>query len=164
MYNAKKMRKIKIKLILIQILALMFLIAAVQRLYVSFQADKYEAIMASDWQKFESLTSLTVGGLFYEEILWGLVGLFLGTILIGYINWKNKAPLINTVLTFVTVLILFQIGFFSGGAARHYVDAIWESMALDYRLTYLIAGLVFGLISLTLFLKSFKKSTIHNNA
>lgn len=161
------MRKIRLKLILLQTLSLIFLIAGVQRLYIATQAEKYEAIGASDWEMFETLTSQTVGEFLFNETLWALVGLLFGITFIGYVNWRNKKSLLNTLLIFSIVLILFQIGLFNGGLFNNYINTFWGAMGINFTITFIIAGIVFGLLSAILIITSLKiknrKSTIHNS-
>jgi len=57
----KMIKKIKIKIVLFETIALIFIINGLQRLYVASQGAKYDAIMSDNWEKFESLTTLTIG-------------------------------------------------------------------------------------------------------
>ena len=160
------MRKIDLKLIVLQALALIFLIAGVQRLYVAFQADKYKAIW-SDGENFQSLYSITVGELFLYQELWSLAAFLIGIAILTLLNKKRGIPVLNAISVFVLVLILYLIGFFSGGKIKLAIDAFWESMALDYQATYFIAGIFLFAIGFTIAIKSLRlnreKSTIHNN-
>ncbi|WP_188439973.1 hypothetical protein [Planktosalinus lacus] len=79
-------KKINIKIILFETIALIFIINGLQRLYVASQGAKYDAIISRNWEKLESLTSLTAGQVLANRADWTFGFLITGVLVIGFIN------------------------------------------------------------------------------
>ena len=60
-------KKINIKLILVQTNFVFLLNTGLKSLYLSSQSEIYETIIAEDYDKFKSLTDLTMGKLLYNQ-------------------------------------------------------------------------------------------------
>ena len=158
--------KLKIKLILLESLSLIFIINGIRRLQIAYNGEKYEALINDDWKKFKSLTNETVGDLFAYGALWVVGIIIFGILVIGFINWKNKIKIINSVAVFVIIIGIAVTGSFMSGIINKYLNYFCGLFAKSYSISFLIGGIILSLVGITILWKAIdinKKSTVHNN-
>ncbi|OAD90368.1 hypothetical protein A7A78_06465 [Aequorivita soesokkakensis] len=157
-------KKIHLSLILFETLALFFLINGIQRLYLASQREKFNAIMSDDLDKYYSLTSLKASDFFIVRGYWTFGAFILGILIIGIINWKNKINIINSILTFVIVLLLFPTGVFVKGILNNYLNYFSGLFSENYSISFLIGGSILSLIGLIILwrITHAKENTMHN--
>ncbi len=159
-------KKFYLSLILFETLALFFLINGIQRLYLASQGEKFNAIMNNDLDKYYSLTSIYASEFFVRRGYWTVGAFIFGILLIGIINWKSKINIINSILTFLIVFILFPTGVFVKGILNNYLNYFSGLFSENYSISFLISGAILSLIGLTILWKTTqnKRNTMHNNA
>lgn len=146
-------KKINLKIILLEILALFFFINGIQRLYVTSQGEKYQAIFTDNWDKFESLTSLSPGEFTLYRAYWAFGAFIVGSILIGIVNRRNKISVINLVIILIVMFLLFTAGLFTNSLINIYMNSFGGLFSDSFATSNLIGGVVFTLISIVLFWK-----------
>lgn len=146
-------KKINLKIILLEILALFFFINGIQRLYVTSQGEKYQAIFTDNWDKFESLTSLSPGEFILYRAYWAFGAFIVGSILIGIVNRRNKISVINLVIILIVMFLLFTAGLFTNSLINIYMNSFGGLFSDSFATSNLIGGVVFTLISIVLFWK-----------
>ncbi|MHB0756862.1 hypothetical protein [Polaribacter sp. M15] len=157
-------KQINIKLIILESISMIFLVNGIQRLYVASQGQKYDALMSQNWEKFESLTSESVGQFFANRAFWTLGIILVGILIIGIINWKNKIGIINTMLLFLIVIGIAMNGFFLTGITHQYLNYFCGIFAESWGISFLIGGIIITLIGILILWKTINlnKNTIHN--
>ena len=158
-------KQINIKLILLECLALIFIINGIQRLYIASQGKIYDAVINGNWKKFESLTSDSLGEFFYKRALWTFGIILVGFLAVGIINWINKIRIINSIILFLIIVGITMTGFFLNGIPNQYLNYFCELFAESYGLSFFIGGTILTTIGVAILWKSidFNKNTIHNN-
>lgn len=147
-------KQISIKLILLESFALIFIINGLQRLYIASQGQKYDAVMSENWEKFESLTSESIGQFFVNRAYWTFGIILVGILAIGIINWKNKIRIINSIILLVIVLGISMTGFFLSGITNQYLNYFCGIFAESYGLSFFIGGTILTIIGITILWKS----------
>lgn len=150
----KMIKQISIKLILLESFALIFIINGLQRLYIASQGQKYDAVMSENWEKFESLTSESIGQFFVNRAYWTFGIILVGILAIGIINWKNKIRIINSIILLVIVLGISMTGFFLSGITNQYLNYFCGIFAESYGLSFFIGGTILTIIGITILWKS----------
>jgi hypothetical protein len=155
----KIIRKLSIKLILFQILALHLFGNAFFHFYYFLNADFYECIMRSNPESirscWEPYKDQTLGSLISQPFHFMFYGLCFGVLLIILINLIKKKSLWNVVLITILYIFLMYIRAFSDkyldswiySFGRTFSDKIWLS-DLIASLTSLVIGLLLILLSL----------------
>jgi hypothetical protein len=152
-------KQINIKLILLECLALIFIINGIQRLYIASQAKIYDAVINENWKKFESLTSDSIGEFFSNRALWTFGIILVGFLAVGIINWINKIRII----LFLIIVGISVTGFFLSGTTNQYLNYFCGLFAESYGLSFFIGGTILTTIGVAILWKSidFNKNTIH---
>lgn len=159
-------KKINAKIIVLEILAVFFLINGIQRLYLASQGEKFNAIMNSDMEKYYSLTS-TYASVFLERRgYWSLGGFMIGILLIGIINWKIKIHFINSMVTFLIIFMLLPSGLFMKGLINNSLNNFCAHFGVSYSFSYLIGSLILIIIGVLILWKILimKKDKNHTTA
>ena len=163
------MRKMKeslnLKLILLECFALFFIISGINRLYVAYNGEQFDALMSKNWEKFELLTDLPIGDFLTDQAYWTLVGLIIGILIVGIINWKNKFRLINSIVVLILTFGISFTGIYSSGIINRYLNYFCGIFAEGYGIAFLIGGMIIFLIGASILWKtiSIYKNTVYNN-
>ena len=144
------LKKLNSKLILIQSTFLFLLVTGMKRLYIASYSDVYEAIIAEDFDKLELLTDLSIGEFITNQVLWPFGFFLVGVLLIGLINWRYKASILNSSLTFIIVFPLFPLGLFSRGYVSSSFNSFCYLFAEKMETAFYIGGTVLTLIAVAL--------------
>lgn len=106
------LKKLNAKLILIQCAFLVLFVTGMKRLYLASQSDVYEAIIEGDFEKLGLLTDLSLGDIFFNQVMWPFGFFLIGVLIMGIINRIYRVSIFNSILTFVIVFLLFPLGHF----------------------------------------------------
>ncbi|WP_225037295.1 hypothetical protein [Winogradskyella sp. SM1960] len=157
-------QKFNLKLILLECFALIFIISGIDRLYVAFNGEKFDALMEEDWKKFESLTDVRIGEFFVNQAYWTFGIILIGILVVGLINWKNKFGIINSIIVLILTIGISTTGIYSTGIINRYLNYFCGIFAEGYGLAFLIGGLIIAFIGIAILWKTIKmnKSTVHN--
>ncbi|MEX0998273.1 MAG: hypothetical protein WDZ45_14580 [Flavobacteriaceae bacterium] len=143
-------KKIKIKIVLFETIALIFIIHGLQRLYVASQGAKYDALMNENWEKFEYLTNLTAGQFLANRGIWTFGILITGVLVIGFLNWKKKINIINSILLFLLIIGIAPTGFYMKGIVNNYLNYFSGLFGEKYGISFFIGGTILTLIGITI--------------
>ncbi len=157
-------KQINIKLILLESVALIFLINGLQRLYMASQGLKYDALLNENWDKFKSLTSESLGDFFAMRAFWTLGFISFGIIAIGVINWKKGVAIINSIILFIIILGVTMTGFFLSGITNNYLNYFCGIFTENYGTSFFVGGNILTIIGIVILWKTINlnKNTIHN--
>jgi len=160
----KMIQKFNLKLILLECFALIFIISGIDRFYVAYKGNQFDALMSEDWEKFESLTDVRVGEFFANQAYWTIASLIIGILIVGLINWKNKFGIINSIVVLILTFGISATGIYSDGIINGYLNYFCGIFAEGYGMAFLIGGLIIALIGIMILWKTIKmnKSTVHN--
>lgn len=160
----KMIQKFNLKLILLECFALIFIISGINRFYVAYNGNQFDALMSEDWEKFESLTDVRVGEFFANQAYWTIASLIIGILIVGLINWKNKFGIINSIAVLILTFGISATGIYSDGIINRYLNYFCGIFAEGYGMAFLIGGLIIALIGIMILWKTIKmnKSTVHN--
>ncbi|MGS2763677.1 hypothetical protein [Sinomicrobium sp. M5D2P9] len=159
----KFIKKINLKIVLLEVLASTFLIHGIQRLYVASQGKEYDALVNMDFDKFETLTSQRVGDFFMSRFYWTLYAFIFLTLFIFLLNRKFNIHYINSILNFVIVFTLFPLGFFFHGFANNYLNYFCRLFGEKHGLSFFIGGTILciiGFLILSMVIKQYQKVSI----
>lgn len=147
-------KKFNLKLIILECVALIFIISGIKRLYVAYNAEIFDAIERRDWKVYESLTDLD-GPLFLaSHVYWILTGMIIGVIAVGLINWKNKFGIINSIAVLILTLGISMTGFFSDGIVNRYFNYFCGIFADNTLITFLIGSSLLILVGILILWKT----------
>lgn len=163
------MEKLNIRIILIQSLGVIFLINGIFQLKIFSVAEKYAcAILYFQNQKSECWDRLFPNNESFSQflsnvLLWKFLGLLIGVVFISFLNWKNKISFINTILTSILIYTLLWFKFFKEGITTRLFISFGNGFSNDFETQYLIGGITFTFIGVTILWLSVKKSLFKFN-
>ncbi len=143
-------KKLNLKLILVETTFVFLFITGLKRLYLSSQSEIYKAIIEEDYNKFESLTDLTMGEVLYNQYLWPLGFLVVAILIVGLINWRFKIPIINSVLILIIGISFFPLGLINGDYLPLVFNSFCYLFSNDMKTAYIIGGLILSGVAFTL--------------
>ncbi|PXY44161.1 hypothetical protein [Flavobacterium hydrophilum] len=148
------MKKLNIRVILLQLLGIILLIHGI--LQLKFYTVAEEIICAANhfqdqksecWNRLfptmESNLSFWPG-----VYIWIFLGLFAGIIIITFLNWKNKLSPLNTILISAILYILLRFKFFREGRISHLLSSFGGLFSDNFKTQCLIGGISFTFIGI----------------
>jgi hypothetical protein len=158
-------KKFNLKLILLECLALIFIVNGIKRFYVAYNGKEFDALLNEDWEKFDSLTNLSGPELLVNQIYWTMISLIVGILIVGIINWKYKFGIINSIVVLILTFGISATGIYSSGIINRYLNYFCGLFAEGYGMAFLIGGLIIFLVGITILWKTImlNKNTVHNN-
>lgn len=161
-YNAQKMlKKLNLKLILSECLALIFIINGIKRFYVAYHGKLFDDLMNKDWAKIEWLSTRQIGQLFTNQTYWTLFAILIGVLSIAILNWKNKFGIINSIVVLIITIGISSSGFFSSGIINGYLNHFCGILAKEYGMAFLIGGMIILLVGVLILWKTFTINKKH---
>lgn len=169
------MKKLNLRVILLQLLGMIFLIHGI--LQLRFYTVAEEIICATNHfqdKKAECWNRLfpTMEGAsnFWPAVyIWIFLGLLIGVILISFLNWKNKLSALNTILVSTIIYILLRFKFFRNGTISSLLPSFGNLFSDDFKIQCLIDGVTFSFIGVIILwtsvnqnLFNFKKTSASN--
>ncbi|CAM1359693.1 conserved membrane hypothetical protein [Tenacibaculum sediminilitoris] len=148
-------KKIKIKLILLELIALVFVVNGLQRIYIAAQGVKYDALAAGNLKKLELLIQPESIGQFIANRVFWTFGIILCLIfIVGLINWKNQIEIMNSIILLILVLGISCTGFFFDGFVNQYLNYFCGLFSESYEVAFGIGGVILFIIGVGFFLKA----------
>ena len=139
-------KRIKLKLIIIEIITLFFLISGIKRIQIATQSDVYEAVFSGN--SIEPFTDLTMGEFLTYQLLWPF-GIFVaGVIIIGLMNWRYKTSVLNTVIVFIIVFSLFPLGIMHRGFIQRLFNSLGSIFSDNTGTAFYTSGIILTIIAL----------------
>jgi len=161
----KMTKKFNLKLILLECLALIFIVSGIKRFYVAYNGKEFDALLNEDWEKFDSLTNLSGSEFLVNQIYWTMISLIIGLLIVGIINGKYKFGIINSIVVLILTFGISATGIYSSGIINRYLNYFCGLFAEGYGMAFLIGGLIILLVGITILWKTImlNKNTVHNN-
>ncbi len=157
--------KRSIKNIVIESIGLILIVFGIEKLRIAMRSEIHLAILSNDMNKFESLTSDTIGDIVIDYTLWGLWALLIGFISIGLCKFlkKNKIGLLESLISIVLVFCLFPLGFFRSGIANSIINFVGGIITENFKIKSIINGILWTIIGISTIWFTLKNTT-HNKA
>lgn len=169
------MKKLNIRVILLQLLGMIFLIHGI--LQLRFYTVAEEIICAANHfrgQKSECWNKLfpKMQGYFNfwpGVYVWIFLGLSAGILIISFLNWKRKLSALNTILVSAIIYVLLRFKFFRKSAISRLLSSFGNLFSDDYKTQCLIGGITFTSIGIIILWSSvnqnlfnFRKALVKN--
>jgi hypothetical protein len=169
------MKKLNIRVILLQLVGMIFLIHGILQLRFYTVAEKF--ICATNHfqdQKSECWNRLfptndDISNFWPSIYIWIFFALSVGVVLISFLNWKYKLSSLNTILVTIVMYIIIRLKFFRKGVFARLFDSFASSFSDDFAIQFIIGGITFtaiGIIVLWLSVNpklfNFKKAIVLN--
>ncbi|WP_430406989.1 hypothetical protein [Fluviicola sp.] len=139
-------RKLSIRLLLFQVLAIHLFGIAFFRFYHFLNADLFECLLenypesVSPCAKY--FANRTVGEIITAPIYYMLYGLLFGIILVSIVNAIRKKAVLNTVLVAALFIVLFLIGAFSNRYLDSWIYSLGRLFSKKIGISNFIASLI----------------------
>lgn len=160
----KIIRKLSIRLILFQALAIHLFGIAFFRFYYFLNADFYECLFRSDYESrplcWEPYKDQTLGSLISEPFYYIYYGLCFGVLLIITINLIKRKSFYNTLLIIVIYILLMYIGAFSNRYLDSWIYSFARLFSKKIGISNLIASLILFFMALLLVWGSVKNKLL----
>ena len=158
------MKKLNLKLILIQLLGIFFFIEGIQKFYIASDAERFMCLLKYDinsecWKNLNS-TFTTLGDFLALRAYWSFGASVIGILIVSLINLKNKTSFLNTCFVFLLVVLIFPTGIFFRGIISDYFNYFGALFTKDYQYSFIISGIIFTLIGSLLMWKSYRIETV----
>lgn len=146
------MKKLNIRVILLQLPGMIFLIHGI--LQLRFYTVAEEILCAANHfqnQKAECRNRLfptteSLSDFWPGVYVWIFLGLSAGVVLISFLNWKNKLSALNTILISTILYILLRFKFFRKGTISNLLSSFGDLFSNDFKTQCLIGGITFTTI------------------
>ncbi|EDP98580.1 hypothetical protein KAOT1_15222 [Kordia algicida OT-1] len=113
-------KKFDIKLIILECVALIFIISGIKRLYFAYNGTIFNALTEEDWKMYEALTDMYASQFLDNQSYWILAAMLIGILVIGLINWKNNFGIINSIAVLILTVGIAMTGFYTTGIVNKY--------------------------------------------
>jgi len=120
-----------------QSIALIFIVIGIRRIYNAYKAEYYENINDGEFPTSEVIRDMLIN----QELI-GFSFFIFSTLIISYVNYKNKVSIINTIIVFLIVLLLFLLGFFDNGILHGVINSYCYFFTDDIGFMFLIGGVM----------------------
>jgi len=82
-------------------------------------------------------------------------------LVIGYINWKSKISIINSILLFLLIIGISVTGFFMKGIVNNYLNYFSGLFGETYGIPFFIGGTILTLIGITILWQTLSRHKKH---
>lgn len=129
--------------IVFELIGLVLIGFGIEKLNVASRSEEYVALLTNDLEKFESLTTESIGLFFAESSLWRFGALAFGLVIIGLFKlWKmDKNGLLDTFIAFGLAFSLIHLGFFNAVFSNSIINFIGGVFSEDFKIKSIINGL-----------------------
>lgn len=156
--NVKKM-KLNLKNILIESFGIILLVFGIEKWRVSMLDEEYLALFAGDMDKFNSLSSETIGSFMADNVMWGVGAYVTGFVIIGILKILNKdiKGLLDSLVAFIILFSLFPLGFFGAAFTNSIINFVGGIITENFKIKFMINGLLWTLIGIGIIWFALKK-------
>jgi len=153
------------KNIVLEAVGIIFLGLGVEKLQVASNSEKYQALIANDFEKFNHLTEQSVGEFFVENTLWKMWAMIIGfsIIVLFKIFKKRKKQLWDSLLSFAIVFALILAGLLKADFTYSGINFIGSIISENLKSKSIINGLIWSTTGIG-FIWFALKNTTHNKA
>ena len=151
------------KNIALELIGLILIGFGIEKLIVASKSEEYLALFSYKIEKFESLTSETIGSFTLQSSLWRFGGIAVGLLIIGLFKlWgKDKNGLWDSLIAFLLTFSLIHLGFFDAKLTNSVINFIGEILTEDFKLKFIVNGLLWSGIGIGIIWFALKNTT-HN--
>lgn len=150
------MKKLNFRVILFQIIGIIFLIHGILQLRFYTVAEKF--ICATNYfqnKKLECWNRLfpkkeDVISFWPSIYIWIFLGFLLGIFIASFLNWRNRLSSLNTILVAIVMYIIMRFKFFRKGILSRLFHSFVSLFSDDSAIQFLVGGIIFTLIGVTI--------------
>lgn len=151
----KTIRKLSIRLIVLQCFFLYFFSSASERLYAAFNSGVFDCIFKKSskelgFQCMENYPEYRIADLMTGPIHFMMYGFLVGVVIVIFLNWRKKKYFLNTILAIGLNLLLYFSHFFQFLKLDKILLAIGYAFSDTFSIVNLIIMQIALIISLVL--------------
>lgn len=158
------MKKLNPRVILFQIIGIIFLIHGILQLRFYSVAEKFicaknhfQGKTSECWKRLfptkEAFSS------FWPDIyVWIFLGMLFGILLVSFLNWKNKFSSLNTIIVAIVMYIIMRLKFFRKGIFSRLFHHFVSAFSDDYETQFILGGTIFTLLGIIILWLSTKQN------
>ena len=162
------MKKLNFRVILFQIIGIIFLIHGILQLRFYTVAEKF--ICAKNYfqnKKLECWNRLfpkkeDVISFWPSIYIWIFLGFLFGIFIASFLNWRNRFSSLNTILVAIVMYIIMRFKFFRKGILSRLFDSFISIFSDDSATQFIVGGIIFTLIGVTILWLSVKPNLFNS--
>ncbi|KRD07387.1 hypothetical protein ASE21_18005 [Flavobacterium sp. Root901] len=150
------MKELNIKVILLQILGMIFLINGILQLKLYTVSEKIMwAQTHAQYKNSQYWNSLlpTKEGIFNfwpNVYVWIFLGSLIGISIMAFVNWKSKLSSLNIIILAIVLYILLRLKFFRKGVISQLFRPVRTCLSNDFGTQCLTEGIIFTFIGVAI--------------
>ncbi|WP_303318796.1 hypothetical protein Q4Q34_04885 [Flavivirga abyssicola] len=161
MCNSKKenLLTLNFKNIALESIGLILIGFGAEKLYVASQSEKYLALFANDFDKFQTSTTESPGWFLTKSALWRFGAFGTVFLLIGLFKlWKkNKKGLLDSIVSFLFAFALIHLGFYDAKFSNSIINFLGRLISDKLNIICIINGLFWSTLGLLIIWITIKK-------
>lgn len=162
------MKKLNFRVILFQIIGIIFLIHGILQLRFYTVAEKF--ICATNYFQNKELECWNrlfpkkedVISFWPSIYIWIFLGFLLGIFIASFLNWRNRFSSLNTILVAIVMYIIMRFKFFRKGILSRLFDCFISIFSDDSAIQFIVGGIIFTLIGVTILWLSVKPNLFNS--
>jgi hypothetical protein len=150
------MKKLNIRVVLIQFFGMIFLINGILQLRFYTVAEKlicaknhFGDQKSEEWNRLFP-TKEAIFNFWPSVYIWIFLGLLIGILIIVFLNWKSKLSPFNSILIAILLYILLRFKFFRREIISQLFRPVRTAFSDDFAIQCLFEGILFATIGLTI--------------
>lgn len=149
-----------LKNIALESIGLILIGFGVEKLYVATQSEKYLALFANDFDKFQTLTDESPDWVFTKSSLWRFGSFAAVFLIIGIFKFwkKNKKGLFDSLTSFLVAFLLIHLGFYNAKFTNSIINFLGGIFSNDLKIICLINGVFWTTLGLIVIWFGVKKN------
>ena len=162
------MKKLNFRVILFQIIGIIFLIHGILQLRFYTVAEKF--ICATNYFQNKELECWNrlfpkkedVISFWPSIYIWIFLGFLFGIFIASFLNWRNRFSSLNTILVAIVMYIIMRFKFFRKGILSRLFDSFISIFSDDSATQFIVGGIIFTLIGVTILWLSVKPNLFNS--
>lgn len=165
----KKLRKISFQRLIVEIIGMTLIIYGLNRLSFFLSVIKFEKKLNQKFNTYrefsEQLSGMEISDVYISMAIYGFIGLLVTSTIIIFIKVKNKLFYIDSIVSFILVLLIFPFFIHRGiiNKLLFNISLIWETNFKSMSLISFIIFTIFGTIILWRNIEWIKNTTQNDN-
>ena len=162
------MKKLNFRVILFQIIGIIFLIHGILQLRFYSVAEKF--ICATNYFQNKELECWNrlfpkkedVISFWPSIYIWIFLGFLFGIFIASFLNWRNRLSSLNTILVAIVMYIIMRFKFFRKGILSRLFNSFISIFSDDSATQFIVGGIIFTLIGVTILWLSVKPNLFNS--
>jgi len=162
------MKKLNFRVILFQIIGIIFLIHGILQLRFYTVAEKF--ICATNYFQNKELECWNrlfpkkedVISFWPSIYIWIFLGFLFGIFIASFLNWRNRLSSLNTILVAIVMYIIMRFKFFRKGILSRLFNSFISIFSDDSATQFIVGGIIFTLIGVTILWLSVKPNLFNS--